>query len=440
MSAPSDPGRTEQLPPAAAALSVPRFQLVVEAGPDLDRAVHSRGAALVIGSDDRAELVLTDPAVSRFHCELRVDGGVVRIRDLGSRNGTVVDGVTVVEAVLHAGAVVTVGRTRIRFAPDGEHLAVPLSPHPGFGRMAGASPAMRAVYALLERAAPTEATILLTGETGTGKEAAAESIHAASPRADGPLVVVDCGAIPPTLLEAELFGHDKGAFTGAVSARAGAFEAARGGTIFLDEIGELSLDLQPKLLRALERREVKRVGADHYHPVDVRVLAATHRDLRAEVNGKRFRADLYYRLAVVEVTLPPLRERADDLPALVARLVADLPPSTRAELTAPGFVAELARHRWPGNVRELRNYLERCAALGAALAPPPAAPAPTEAGPAVDASGPLREARERATASFERAYLTDLLRRHGDNLTAAARAAAIDRAHLYRLLWKHGLR
>ena len=437
-----DPDRTEALRSGTTALSVQRFRLRVEAGPDLDRVVVSRGTTVTIGTDDTAGLVLTDGAVSRFHCELRVDGGTVTVHDLGSRNGTTVDGVAVLAAVLHPGAVLGVGRTRIRCEPDGERVVVPLSAASAFGRMAGSTPVMRAVFALLERAAPTEATILLHGETGTGKEAAAESIHAASPRKDGPLIVIDCGALPPNLLEAELFGHEKGAFTGAVAARAGAFEAARGGTIFLDEIGELSIELQPKLLRVLERREVKRVGADHYHPVDVRVLAATHRDLRAEVNAKRFRADLYYRLAVVEVTLPPLRERLGDLPLIVDRLLEGLPAAARAELAAPAFVDHLARHRWPGNVRELRNYLERCAALGVELAPRPAAvdePA-GPAGPAIDASTPLRDARERWTTYFERAYLDDLLRRHGDNLTVAARTAGIDRAHLYRLLWKHGLR
>jgi two-component system response regulator GlrR len=300
------------------------------------------------------------------------------------------------------------------------------------------------VFALLERAAASDATVLLTGETGTGKEAAAESLHAASPRRDGPFIVIDCGAIPPNLLEAELFGHEKGAFTGATAARIGAFEAASGGTIFLDEIGELSTDLQPKLLRALERREVKRIGANEHITVDVRVIAATHRDLRAEVNAKRFRADLYYRLAVVEVTLPPLRERRDDLPLVVEHLLARVPAPQRAVLVAPAFLDHLAAHSWPGNVRELRNYLDRCLALGIELAPSPTAPAagsaPSTSSDGVDASVPLREAREEATRRFERAYLEDLLRRHGDNLAGAARAASIDRAHLYRLLWKHGLK
>jgi DNA-binding NtrC family response regulator len=424
---------------------VPRLRLRVEHGADAPREVSSRGRRVVIGSENSADLVLTDGAVSRFHCELVIDGGRVHVRDLGSRNGTTVDGVGVIDAVLHAGALLGVGRTQIRFDPGGDHVRIPLSAGERFGVMVGRSTPMRAVFALLERAAASDATVLLTGETGTGKEAAAESLHLSSPRRDGPFIVIDCGAIPPNLLEAELFGHEKGAFTGAASARAGAFEAAGGGTIFLDEIGELALDLQPKLLRALERHEVKRIGANEHVTVDVRIIAATHRDLRAEVNARRFRADLYYRLAVVEVSLPPLRERPDDLPLVVEHLLAQASPAQRSELTASSFLAHLAAHRWPGNVRELRNYLDRCLALGVDLAPSPsvegaAAGEPSTAPAGVDASVPLREAREAATRRFERAYLDDLLRHHGDNLAAAARVAGVDRAHLYRLLWKHGLK
>jgi len=421
---------------------VRRFRLRVESGPDTGREVASRDARTVIGSESGADLELTDGAVSRFHCELVVEDGRIHVRDLGSRNGTTVDGVAVIDALLHSGASLGVGRNQIRFDAAPDHVRIPLSAHDRFGTMVGTSTAMRAAFAILERAAASDATVLLTGETGTGKEAAAESIHQTSARRDGPMIVVDCGSIPPNLLEAELFGHEKGSFTGATSERAGAFEAASGGTIFLDEIGELALDLQPKLLRALERREVKRIGSNRYHPIDVRVVAATHRDLRAEINAKTFRADLYYRLAVVEIRLPPLRERLDDLPLIAGHLLASASPARRAELMAPSFLAHLAAHRWPGNVRELRNYLDRCLALGVDLAVPPAAgPETAEAPPSgVDASQPLRAAREEATRRFERAYLEDLLRLHGDNLAGAARAAGVDRAYLYRLLWKHGLR
>jgi len=413
---------------------VQRFELRVESGPDSGIALASRGERVVVGSEPAAELQLRDGAVSRFHCEIVATEGRAWIRDLGSRNGTFVDGVQVVEAVLHPGAVIEIGRDRVRFEAGGERVKIPLSPEARFGVMVGRSQAMRAAFARLERAASSDATVLLSGETGTGKEAAAESVHAASARARGPLIVVDCGSIPPNLLESELFGHEKGAFTGATSERIGAFEAADGGTVFLDEIGELALDLQPKLLRALERHEIKRVGATHYRSVDVRVIAATHRDLRAEVNARRFRSDLYYRLAVVEIRLPALRDRIDDLPLLVEHLLTNVPEARRAELSAPDFLAHLAAQPWEGNVRELRNYLDRCLALGLELA------TPVEALSAIDACIPLKLAREQNTRAFERAYLEDLLRRHGDQLSAAARAAGVDRAHLYRLLWKHGLK
>jgi two-component system, NtrC family, response regulator GlrR len=434
------PFLTELLADGTSHVLVQRFELRVDHGPDAGRKVASNGNRIVIGSEIGAELQLEDGAVSRFHCEIVATEGCVQIRDLGSRNGTLVDGVQVTQAVLRPGALLGIGRNLVRFDAVADHARVPLSAEARFGRMVGRSTSMRAVFALLERAASSTATVLLAGETGTGKEAAAESLHLTSPRGDGPFIIIDCGAIPPNLLESELFGHEKGAFTGAATERVGAFEAANGGTIFLDEIGELSIDLQPKLLRVLERREVKRIGSNHYQPVDVRVIAATHRDLRAEVNAKTFRADLFYRLAVVEIRLPALRERLEDLPMLVETLLADVAPSRRFELATASFLAQLATHRWPGNVRELRNYIERCLAMGFELATPPSSTDDDARGPTIDAALPLRVAREANTKWFERAYLEALLQRHGDNLAAASRAAKVDRAHIYRLLWKHGLR
>jgi transcriptional regulator with PAS, ATPase and Fis domain len=311
--------------------------------------------------------------------------------------------------------------------------------------MVGRSTAMRAAFALLERAAASGATVLLEGETGTGKEAAAESIHRESSRRDQPFIVVDCGALPAALLEAELFGHERGAFTGAVEARAGAFESANGGTVFLDEIGELALELQPKLLRVLERREVKRLGTARHTRVDVRVIAATNRRLHAEVNDQRFRSDLYYRLAVVEIRLPPLRERSDDLPMLVEHLLDGLDAGPEAaRLREPAFIAELARHAWPGNVRELRNFVERCLTMGEPLvpqgAPVAATPGEPSAYPGVDLALPLKEARQQHLRQFEERYVRRLMEQHAGNITAAARAAGVDRITLYRLLWRFGMR
>jgi DNA-binding NtrC family response regulator len=266
---------------------------------------------------------------------------------------------------------------------------------------------------------------------------AAESIHQESTRAAGPFVVIDCSAIPRELLESELFGHERGSFTGATQRRTGAFEEAHGGTVFLDEIGELPLQLQPKLLRVLEAREVRRVGATSVTPIDVRVIAATNRDLRGEVNGARFRSDLYFRLAVLKVALPPLRSRPDDLPALVDHFLVQLGAArhTAEALRAPEFQARLAAAAWPGNVRELRNYLERCLVFEE---PPPI-------GEGADAPGSIadlayEEARRRAVAEFERAYVEALLAKHGGKVALAARAAGIDRVYLYRLMRRHGVR
>ncbi len=317
-----------------------------------------------------------------------------------------------------------------------------------FGTMVGKSAPMRALFATLMKAAQSDATVLLEGETGTGKEASAEALHRASPRRDGPFIVVDCGAIPSNLLESELFGSERGAYTGAVSARAGAFEAASGGTIFLDEIGELHLDLQPKILRALERRQIKRVGSNEYRPVDLRVIAATNRSLRAEAEAKRFRSDLYYRLAVVRIKLPPLRERIADLPLLVEHMLKSLgvADSPESELYRdPEFLQKLLRFPWPGNIRQLRNHIERCVALGDPNLPPmldtcPPPPAAAGAQLQIDPGEPLRVARERFMSRFERSYLEAALARHDNNVAAAARAAGVDRIHFYRLLWKHGLR
>jgi two-component system response regulator GlrR len=336
---------------------------------------------------------------------------------------------------------------------------------------------MRQLFEMLQRAAHCDATVLIQGETGTGKEVSAHAVHSESRRGDGPFIVVDCGAIPGQLLESELFGYERGAFTGAVTARMGAFEAAHGGTVFLDELGELGLDLQPKILRVLESRKIKRVGSNNYIPVDVRVIAATNRDLRDEVAAKRFRSDLYYRLAVLHIQLPALRERKGDLPALVSAILAQLnvrDSNVVSSLLSEDFIETLGEYRWPGNVRQLRNYIERRVALGELVQPPGAdslsppqnrtdstlttkraelttGPQPIAAARsrvAVDEESglhllleqPLKQARQEWNSAFELRYLKALLERHGQNVSAAANAAGVNRVHMYRLLWKHGLR
>jgi transcriptional regulator with PAS, ATPase and Fis domain len=422
-----------------------RFALRVIAGPESGTRVVSQSARVLVGTHPTAELRLSDRTVSRFHCELALERGRVIVRDLSSKNGTRIDGVEVHAAPLRHGATLTLGDTQLRFELGDEDVLVPLSDRVELGGAVGGSPPMRALFAVLEHAAKSDATVLLEGETGTGKDVLAQAVHAESARRDGPFVVVDCGALPPGLLESELFGHERGAFTGADTAREGAFEAASGGTLFLDEIGELDLELQPKLLGALERREVRRVGSARGRLVDVRVVAATSRRLQVEVNAGRFRSDLYYRLAVVAVKVPPLRERRDDLPLLCERLLAELcggvsaGRAAQARLCTPVFMTALARHEWPGNVRELRNYLERCLVVSDAGPPGGDTPVPG-AMPPIDPALPLGDARQRHVEWFERKYLEELLRRHGGNVTSAAKAAGIGRAQLYRLLWRAGLR
>jgi two-component system, NtrC family, response regulator GlrR len=421
-------------------VKVRRFRVVVDHGPDRGASVRSDGERVVIGTHEGVDLRVTDRAVSRYHCELVLTSDAVVLTDLGSRNGTTIDGVPVRAAPLRNGATIGIGTTRLVFQLESDHATIPLATTQRFGRMVGAAPATRSVMAQLAKVAQTDATVLLEGETGTGKEIAADALHRESARRDAPLLVVDCGALPPDLLESELFGHERGAFTGADARRIGVFEAAHGGSVLLDEIGELPVALQPKLLRVLEAREVKRLGDTTYRPVDVRLIAATNRDLRAEVNAQRFRSDLYYRLAVVQIRLPSLRERPQDLPLLVDAILDDLGMADHplaATLRNDDARAQLAAHAWPGNVRELRNYVERCIALRAPL--PPGAAASADAALAGEPV-PLKTARDRAVRVFEHAYLTEMLARHDGNVAAAARAAGVDRVQFYRLLWKHQLK
>jgi transcriptional regulator with GAF, ATPase, and Fis domain len=297
---------------------------------------------------------------------------------------------------------------------------------------------MRRLFARLARIAATDSSVLIMGETGCGKEVVARAIHAASPRHEQPLVVVDCAALPESLIEAELFGHAKGAFTGAGEPRAGAIEAADGGTVFLDEIGELSITVQPKLLRALEAREIRRVGETQHRSVDVRFLSATHRDLRQMVNAGAFREDLFFRLAVLLVQVPPLRERVEDI-----ALLAECHQAPGAAPLSAELLAELEKRPWLGNVRELRNFVERVHALGAdealAMSPPavlgPSGP-PTDT-PSLD--GPYKQLRERWIDHFERSYFTALLARHEHDVAAAGREAGVDRTYVYRMIRRHGL-
>lgn len=413
--------------------------LVVVDGPQRGAVFPCPLGRTLIGSSASSQIRLDDRTVSRVHAEVIVHPDGVAIRDCESTNGTFVDEVRVRDADLGEGSRVRVGATTLRMERGHETVTAELSVHDRFGEMVGRSPAMRAVFLVLERAAPTDATVLLQGETGTGKDLAARALHDSSARAAGPYVAVDCGAIAETLFESELFGHVRGAFSGAVADRAGVFEEADGGTLFLDEIGELPIGLQAKLLRVLETREVRRVGSNRLRKVDVRIIAATNRPLSASVNQGAFREDLFFRLAVVSVELPPLRQRRADIPMIARHLLARLSDG-KAVLPAEALASLMSRG-WPGNVRELRNFLERSLFLGWSVEQVPSEPAavPDFADELVPTHLPLKEARLAWMARFDEIYLTAILRKTNGNVSAAAREAGVGRRFLQRAVKRAGL-
>jgi DNA-binding NtrC family response regulator len=340
-------------------------RLIVLKGKNAGKEIVLRKTPFSIGTLQDNDLVLTDQTVSRKHAVVEDKSGRYVLSDLSSTNGTFLDGVRVREAFLAPGSVIRLGHTEILFSDREEQIASGKDKATGFGKLFGTSPPMQELYGILERISPTDVTVLIEGETGTGKELAARAIHDSSRRRNGPFIVVDCGAVAPNLIESELFGHEKGAFTDAVRLRQGAFELAGSGTIFLDEIGELSLDLQPKLLRALDQREYKRVGAERPESCNVRVISATNRDLEKEVKAGRFREDLFYRLSVVRICMPPLRKRKEDIATLAGHMLTGISHEIGKDISglSPEAAAALNAYSWPGNVRELKNILERAAAL-----------------------------------------------------------------------------
>ncbi len=418
---------------------------------------------ITIGAMEDNDLVVNDDTVSRYHCKIVQEDSGYLLQDLSSTNGTFINRVRVREGYLKPGCTIGLGNAEVKFHAADEKVEIVASKKERLGKMIGRHVKMRELYTILEKIAPTATTVVIEGETGSGKEVVAQTLHELSTRSNGPIAVFDCGAVPDNLIESELFGHEKGSFTGAVMTRQGLFETASGGTLFLDELGELPLDLQPKLLRALESREIRRVGGNKPIKVDVRIVAATNRNLELEVREGRFRQDLFYRLSVVRVYIPPLRERVEDIPLLVKHLLQhstfNQKPDGNLRVAGISRAAMdlLTTYRWPGNVRELVNTIERAVSfaeselievkdlpesvrgeeLGGNRRPAQAGSG--GGGSAVDSDSTFKDAKDRWVSSFERDYIVKLLKKNKWNISHAAREADIDRKYFRKLMKKYGI-
>jgi len=424
-----------------ASVRVRAATLEVRSGPDAGVRARIESPRFLVGTGESADLVLHDPTVSREHLTLILDHDGLVLKDGASRNGTHIGGARIREIILTGDAVLTLGKTVIAVQLDSGLSDIAVTARLSFGGAYGASTPMRHIFAMLERAAATEVTVLLEGESGVGKEVLARALHDESSRREGPFVAVDCGAIPAGLIESELFGHTKGAFTGAGQDRTGLFGQADGGTIFLDEIGELPLEMQPRLLRVLEMREVRPVGAHETRKVDVRIVAATNRNLAEMCAEGTFRKDLFYRLSVARVVVPPLRDRVEDIETLATTFMRRALASEAAEV-APEIMSMLRSHRWPGNVRELKNVIDRHALMGVrdrkSLFD---GEAPAGANVAHDLwSMPFHDARRTLLDDFERTYLTRALAASGGVVIRAAERAGIPRPTFYRMIDRLGMK
>lgn len=451
------PARTQRVDSRALEAWIDGGVAEIVRGPGVGESVRVEGSRVVVGRDPGCDLTIDDPRVSAAHLELvPTERGVVG-RDLQTTNGTRIGDLSILEVVLHDGVEMSVGDSVVRFRYDESPRRVERSTESRFHSLVGESAPMRTLFAELRRVAGTKLNVLVEGETGTGKEEVARSLHAESARARGPFVVVDCGAIAPNLLESTLFGHEKGAFSGAQSRHVGLIETAAGGTLFLDEVGELPLEAQTRLLRVLEARTIRRVGGTKEVEVDIRVVAATHRDLPAMVSAGTFRADLFFRLATARIRVPALRERLGDVPLLCRELLERIADDEVPRMSDEALEA-LGRRDFPGNVRELRNTLDVAAAFCRdgvvlpgdlsseppalpAMAAAPRAPRATESVDGADVSTDVlyREGKELAIEAFDRAYLGRLLEEQDGNITRAAARAGLERHHLRSLLKKRGL-
>ncbi|KFA91242.1 sigma 54-interacting transcriptional regulator [Archangium violaceum] len=431
-----------------ATLKLRKCRIQVSAGPDEGKSLVSDKERLRCGAHPTNDLVLAeDRTASRHHFEIiNTERGWLLV-DLNSTNGTFLDGRRIERAYLSAGAQIRAGSSTLTFAPIDEEVTVEPDREGELCGLVGQSVKMRQVFALIKKIAPMDVSVIIGGETGTGKELVAQAIHELSGRKKGPMVVLDCGAIPPNLIESELFGHEKGSFTGAMAARPGAFERAHGGTIFLDELGELRLDLQPKLLRVLENREVRRVGGNDTLEVDCRVIAATNRDLPKEIAAGNFREDLFFRLSVINLQLPPLRERREDIPLILKRGLADPEVVARhgRKRISPEALSLLMAYGWPGNVRELMNVLSHVLAFsdGEEVLPehlPPRVRGQQREGPLpFNEHLTFKDAKEQLLENFEREYVTSVLTRCEGNLSRAARESGLHRKSIERLVKKYQL-
>ena len=438
-------------------IQIEKCKLVVIDGPNVGTEHILAKPIVRIGTNEKNDLVLDDNTVSRFHSEIRHVGDEWLLVDRDSTNGTYVGNLRVREAFLYPNVELLIGNSLVRFVPLVEEIQVYPIARNRYGKLVGSAPRMREVYGIIDKVAPSELSIVIEGETGTGKELVASAIHERSRRQRQPIVIFDCSAFPENLLESELFGHEKGAFSGAIRTHRGVFERADGGTIFLDELGEMPIKLQPKFLRALENGEIRRVGGERTIKVDVRVVAATNRDLALMVEEGKFRRDLFYRLAKVRLCLPPLRDRVEDLDLLAEHFLAELrgkrpEGSIEARSFSPEAIKLMGKYDWPGNIRELRNVVERSItfceeeAVGVDDLPTDLQARmglPTNHGVLsqvdVDPGTGLKEAKEVMVARFERDYLKGLLERHNMNISRVAREAGIDRRHVYRLMKKYAI-
>ena len=399
---------------------------------------------LLVGRDQKCDLVIEDPRVSAVHAEFVATDLGVRVRDLGSRNGTWVGDTRVVESYLTADADLWIGEAELAFEPS-KPQRVPVAQADTFGPLYGTSSSMRSLFQRMAKVAPTDLSVLILGETGTGKELIASALHQASKRKKGPFVVVDCGAIPPSLAEAALFGHERGAFTGAVDKKVGPFVEASGGTLFLDELGELPIDVQPKLLRALAERRVKALGSNRYEDVDVRVIAATRRDLRKAVNAGEFRSDLFFRVAQLTLDVPRLRSRVEDIPGLAARMLSEAGGRKAQRRITSETVERLMRHDWPGNVRELKNAVTVAYAMSDDTGPIDVAAYVGQAGdrisalPSAGVDVRFRDAKQEVLERFEKEYFTALADQTQGNVSEMSRISGLERAHVRRYLRRHSI-